>query len=73
LTAPIKIQFPKPLEKEDAKTGRACAKLMEKIGNVSIGDPTTSFNATWQVTNAQCNATVVTTGNNAYLLLERLY
>jgi hypothetical protein len=46
---------------------------MEKIGNVSIGDPTTSFNATWQVTNAQCHATVVTTGNNAYLLLERLY
>jgi hypothetical protein len=57
----------------DANTSRGIAAEIEKLSGVSITGPIVSTLSIWQVTNGQCHATMVTTSNCAYLMLERFY
>jgi len=66
-------QFPRQLELQPQGDGHSMAKLMERMGGVSIGVPKAWYFGIWQVTNAQCHATLIMTSNREYLMLERLY
>lgn len=66
-------QFPRQLEVQPQGDGRNMAKVMERMSGISIGIPRAWYFGIWQVSNAQCHATLITTSNSEYLMLERLY
>jgi hypothetical protein len=67
-------EFPVKLEVMPQADGRDAAKLMEHMGNVSIGVPKAWYSGVWQVSsNVQCHATLFTTTSSEYLVLERFY
>jgi len=66
-------QFPRQLELQPQADGRDTAKLMERMSGISIGIPKAWYFGTWQISNAQCHATLISTSNSDYLMLERLY
>jgi hypothetical protein len=66
-------QFPVQLDLQPPSGGRDSAKVMERLGGISIGIPKARYYGVWQVPNAQCHATLITTSNSDYLMLERLY
>jgi hypothetical protein len=66
-------QFPRQLELQPQSDARNTVKVMERMGGISIGIPEAWYFGIWQASNAQCHATLVTTSNSNYLMLERLY
>ncbi|WP_150107309.1 hypothetical protein [Pedosphaera parvula] len=65
-------QFPKQLNLLPGGDAPNNAKLMERMGGISIGIPKELYFGVWEVSNAQCHATLITTTNSDYLMLERL-
>jgi hypothetical protein len=65
-------QFPKELHLQPSGAGPG-QELMERTGGFSIGISLARYYGVWQVSNAQCHATLITTTNGGYLMLERLY
>jgi hypothetical protein len=66
-------EFPRQLELQAPGDGHDIAKVMERMSGISIGVPNACYFGIWQVSNAQCHATLITTSNSEYLMLERLY
>ena len=66
-------QFPRQLDLQPQGEARNTAEEMERMGGISIGMPKACYFGIWQASNAQCHATLVTTSNSDYLMLERLY
>jgi hypothetical protein len=66
-------QFPGEMDPMPQGDGRKAASVMEDMGGISIGVPKALYFGIWQVSNAQCHATLLTTSNSDYLMLERLY
>jgi hypothetical protein len=66
-------QFPRQLDLQPESDAGNTAKEMERMGGISIGIPKAWYFGRWQASNAQCRATLVTTSNSDYVMLERLY
>jgi len=67
-----KPQFPTKLHLQSSGAAPG-QELMERTGGFSIGASLARYYGVWQVSNAQCHATLITTSNSDYLMLERLY
>jgi hypothetical protein len=65
-------QFPKELHLQPSGAGPG-QEPMERTGVFSIGMSLARYYGVWQVSNAQCDATLITTTNGAYLMLELLH
>ena len=66
-------QFPRQLDPQSIANGRDVEQMMEQVGAISIGTPKTLYFGTWEMSNAQCQATLITASNCDYLMLEKLY
>jgi len=63
-------QFPKRLYLLPQVDALQMAKYIERLGGISIGAPKEWYSGTWQISNVQCSATLVTASNGEYLMLE---
>jgi hypothetical protein len=68
-----KAQFPGKMALQPPGDRSGEAKIVERMSGSSIGIPTSSSFGIWQISNAQCHATLITTTNSEFLMLERLY
>jgi hypothetical protein len=66
-------QFPQQLELQPRGDGRKAAKVMEGMSGITIGIPEAWYFGIWQTSNAQCHATLITTSNGDYLMLQQRY
>jgi len=67
------VKFPKQLVLQPQGDGHNMAKDIELMSGVSIGTLKAWYFGIWQISNAQCHATLMTASNSEYLMLERLY
>lgn len=67
------VQYPKELLIMSRDRARDNARYMERMGNISIGNPTVWYFGSWHMPNSQCNATLITVSNIDYLMLEILH
>jgi hypothetical protein len=65
-------QFPKELHLQPSDAGPG-QELMERTVGFSIGMSLERYYGVWEVSNAQCHATLITTTNGGYLILELLH
>jgi hypothetical protein len=65
-------QFPIQLHFQTSGAARG-QELMERTGGFSIGVSLARYYGVWQVSNAQCNATLITTTKGGYVMLELLH